>query len=78
MYPAPRVKMRPTDAVEPPPRPSSLRTNAPPSAVVARRPVLTARPDGRIIWQPWNQRQDALTELAIKKAVASAPTWKRR
>lgn len=34
-----------------------------------RRRVLIALPDGKIYWQGWNERQAAVTERAIQKAV---------
>jgi hypothetical protein len=41
-----------------------------------RRNVATFFPDGRIIWQGWNEHQTAITENIIRHKVATVKDWK--
>jgi hypothetical protein len=71
-----RFKFNPSQVGSLPERPTVTRATMPEAKGVKRRHVLTAKPTGEIYWAPFNHLQDAATELAIKKAVATNGNWK--
>jgi hypothetical protein len=58
----------------PEPRPVVMKTPLPMAG--ARRHVLTARPDGEIVWFDWAEHHAAITKKVIQQKVRTEENWK--